>query len=63
MVSTPLSAVGVRRVSEDIREMLGHPPGLYWQVCWVAIAPVFLFFIIIFAFATYKPLELDGYKV
>ena len=39
---------GVQRFSNDIEEMLGFQPGLYWKVCWAAICPLFLFVSIYF---------------
>lgn len=37
---------GIRRFCRDVKEMLGFSPGWYWQLCWVAICPIFLLFII-----------------
>jgi hypothetical protein len=32
---------GVKRFSEDIRQMLGFYPGIYWRFCW-ALCPIFI---------------------
>uniref|UniRef100_UPI00398EB07C solute carrier family 6 member 4a isoform X2 n=1 Tax=Pristiophorus japonicus TaxID=55135 RepID=UPI00398EB07C len=37
---------GMKRFCRDVKEMLGFSPGWYWQICWVAISPIFLLFII-----------------
>ena len=33
---------GIRNFVADIREMLNFEPGVYWRVCWLALAPLFL---------------------
>uniref|UniRef100_A0A4W3IWV0 Transporter n=1 Tax=Callorhinchus milii TaxID=7868 RepID=A0A4W3IWV0_CALMI len=33
---------GMKRFCRDIKEMLGFSPGWFWQICWVAISPIFL---------------------
>ncbi|KAA8593829.1 hypothetical protein FQN60_004663 [Etheostoma spectabile] len=42
------------RFCNDIQLMLGFYPGLFWRVCWVAICPCFLLFIII-SFLAFPP--------
>ncbi|KAJ8267228.1 hypothetical protein GJAV_G00140030 [Gymnothorax javanicus] len=37
---------GMPRFCNDLHTMLGFSPGLFWRVCWVAICPTFLMFII-----------------
>ncbi|XP_030041558.1 sodium-dependent serotonin transporter [Microcaecilia unicolor] len=37
---------GITQFCNDVKEMLGFSPGWYWRVCWVAISPIFLLFII-----------------
>jgi len=34
--------VGVDRFSDDIEEMIGQRPGLYWRLCWKFVSPCFL---------------------
>ncbi|KAK0422183.1 hypothetical protein QR680_007417 [Steinernema hermaphroditum] len=53
---------GVTRFSEDIRQMLGKYPGLYWRVCW-SICPVFIgaIFIISVYHTNFSPLQLPNY--
>ncbi|XP_022230124.1 sodium-dependent dopamine transporter [Drosophila obscura] len=52
---------GTNRFSEDIRDMIGFPPGLYWQVCWRFVAPIFLLFITVYGLMGYEPLTYGDY--
>uniref|UniRef100_A0A8C8E3J3 Transporter n=1 Tax=Oryzias sinensis TaxID=183150 RepID=A0A8C8E3J3_9TELE len=45
---------GTSRFCNDIQVMLGFYPGCFWRVCWVAICPCFLLFIII-SFLAFPP--------
>lgn len=36
------SILGVDRFSEDIQQMMGFKPGLYWRLCWKFVSPAFL---------------------
>lgn len=45
---------GTNRFCSDIQVMLGFYPGCFWRVCWVAICPCFLLFIII-SFLAFPP--------
>ncbi|KAH8039997.1 hypothetical protein HPB51_009253 [Rhipicephalus microplus] len=33
---------GIRRFSDDIKEMLGFPVGSWWKFCWAVVAPFFI---------------------
>ncbi|XP_030369046.1 sodium-dependent dopamine transporter [Scaptodrosophila lebanonensis] len=52
---------GTDRFSEDIRDMIGFPPGRYWQVCWRFVAPIFLLFITVYGLIGYEPLTYGDY--
>ncbi|XP_063061861.1 solute carrier family 6 member 4a isoform X2 [Engraulis encrasicolus] len=53
---------GTSRFCSDVQLMLGFAPGLFWRVCWVAICPCFLLFII-YNFLRYPPdVSLFDYK-
>ncbi|XP_039613104.1 solute carrier family 6 member 4a isoform X1 [Polypterus senegalus] len=45
---------GMPRFCRDVEAMLGFSPGWYWKICWVAISPIFLLFIIV-SFVIYPP--------
>ncbi|KAG5281081.1 hypothetical protein AALO_G00067230 [Alosa alosa] len=53
---------GIQRFSNDIKSMLGYSPGLFWKVCWVAISPAFLAYIIVSSLLNPQPLTLFDYK-
>ncbi|KAJ6657152.1 hypothetical protein lerEdw1_002741 [Lerista edwardsae] len=52
---------GVDRFSEDIQEMMGFKPGLYWRLCWKFVSPAFLLFVVIVSIINFKPLTYDEY--
>ena len=33
---------GLKRFSDDVEEMLGFRPGLYWRICWKFVSPTFI---------------------
>jgi hypothetical protein len=33
---------GIKRISEDVKQMLGTKPGIFWIGTWCFVAPVFL---------------------
>lgn len=33
---------GVRQFSDDIQQMTGQRPSLYWRLCWKFVSPCFL---------------------
>uniref|UniRef100_A0A669DY11 Transporter n=1 Tax=Oreochromis niloticus TaxID=8128 RepID=A0A669DY11_ORENI len=53
---------GIHRFSNDVQAMLGKAPGLFWKVCWVAISPAFLAYIIVSSLLKAPPLALFDYK-
>lgn len=52
---------GTNRFCEDIQDMVGFYPGIYWRVCWKFVAPIFLLFIITYGLIGYEPLRYDTY--
>lgn len=52
---------GVDKFSEDIEQMLGQKPSLYWRVCWRYISPTFLFVILVFSIINNEQM-LEGYN-
>ncbi|OXB76113.1 UNVERIFIED_CONTAM: hypothetical protein H355_000212 [Colinus virginianus] len=52
---------GVDRFSEDIQQMMGFKPGLYWRLCWKFVSPAFLLFVVVVSIINFKPLTYDDY--
>uniref|UniRef100_A0A7N8XS99 Transporter n=1 Tax=Mastacembelus armatus TaxID=205130 RepID=A0A7N8XS99_9TELE len=52
---------GVDRFSEDIQQMMGFKPGLYWRLCWKFVSPAFLLFVVIASTLTSSGLKYDDY--
>ncbi|XP_036616642.1 sodium-dependent serotonin transporter-like [Trichosurus vulpecula] len=52
---------GIQQFCHDVKVMLGFSPGLFWRICWVAISPAFLAFIIISSLLDQSPLVLFNY--
>uniref|UniRef100_G3VR75 Transporter n=1 Tax=Sarcophilus harrisii TaxID=9305 RepID=G3VR75_SARHA len=53
---------GIQQFCHDVKVMLGYSPGLFWKICWVAISPAFLAFIIISSLLDQSPLVLFDYR-
>ncbi|OCU01692.1 sodium-dependent serotonin transporter [Xenopus laevis] len=53
---------GIQRFSNDVKSMLGFAPGIFWRICWVAISPAFLAFIIVSSLMDQPPLTLFDYR-
>uniref|UniRef100_A0A8C2I7J8 Transporter n=1 Tax=Cyprinus carpio TaxID=7962 RepID=A0A8C2I7J8_CYPCA len=56
-----IEAIGVDRFSDDIQEMIGQRPGLYWRLCWKFVSPCFLLFMVVVSFATFNPPKYGSY--
>lgn len=53
---------GTNRFCNDVQIMLGFYPGWFWRICWVAICPCFLLFIIISFLAFPPDVKLFDYR-
>ncbi|KAK6740779.1 hypothetical protein RB195_008930 [Necator americanus] len=53
---------GISQFVRDLKEMLGFEPGIYWRICWMFLAPVFLLMMILSSFIHYQPLTYQDYK-
>ncbi|XP_047014096.1 sodium-dependent dopamine transporter isoform X2 [Ictalurus punctatus] len=53
---------GVDRFSDDIQEMIGQRPGIYWRLCWKYVSPCFLLFMVVVSFATFNPPKYGSYS-
>ncbi|TNN19403.1 Sodium-dependent dopamine transporter [Schistosoma japonicum] len=52
---------GVDRFRQNIKQMLGFQPGIFWKICWKFIAPLFILFIVTFGLLNFQPLQLGDY--
>ncbi|XP_035213043.1 sodium-dependent dopamine transporter-like isoform X1 [Stegodyphus dumicola] len=52
---------GIGPFSENIREMIGHKPGIFWRLCWKFISPAFLIAVIGSAIFNNSPLKYQDY--
>lgn len=46
------------RFCDDVEQMIGSQPSMFWRVCWKFISPLFLFIILIFSLIDF--IALDG---
>lgn len=53
---------GYKRFSLDIKMMIGHEPNWYWKVCWIAVTPILMATILVFAIVQYAPVYYGSYK-
>ncbi|CAH1268037.1 SLC6A5 [Branchiostoma lanceolatum] len=51
---------GVRRLSANIKEMVGFEPNWYFKACWMVISPLMVLFIFIVSLVEYQPPTYDG---
>lgn len=54
-------AYGVNRFSGDIEMMIGHQPGIYWRICWMFVAPIFLLVILLYGIISFRPITYGPY--
>uniref|UniRef100_F7BDK0 Transporter n=2 Tax=Ornithorhynchus anatinus TaxID=9258 RepID=F7BDK0_ORNAN len=52
---------GVGQFSDDIEQMIGRRPGLYWRLCWKFVSPCFLLFVVVVSIVTFKPPNYGNY--
>ncbi|XP_058148632.1 sodium-dependent dopamine transporter [Dasypus novemcinctus] len=52
---------GVGQFSDDIQQMIGQRPGLYWRVCWKFVSPCFLLFVVVVSIVTFRPPHYGAY--
>ncbi|XP_045505160.1 sodium-dependent noradrenaline transporter-like [Colias croceus] len=53
---------GLKRFSDDVEEMLGFRPGIYWRICWKFVSPVFIIGVVVFGLLYQQPLQYQHYK-
>lgn len=52
---------GVRQFSDDIKQMTGQRPSLYWRLCWKFVSPCFLLFVVVVSVVTFRPPHYGDY--
>ncbi|KAJ1070227.1 hypothetical protein K5549_006775 [Capra hircus] len=52
---------GVWQFSDDIKQMTGRRPSLYWRLCWKFVSPCFLLFVVVVSIATSRPPHYGAY--
>uniref|UniRef100_A0A667FVY7 Transporter n=1 Tax=Lynx canadensis TaxID=61383 RepID=A0A667FVY7_LYNCA len=52
---------GVRQFSDDIQQMTGRRPSLYWRLCWKFVSPCFLLFVVVVSVVTFRPPHYGAY--
>uniref|UniRef100_A0A8I3PQT8 Transporter n=2 Tax=Canis lupus familiaris TaxID=9615 RepID=A0A8I3PQT8_CANLF len=50
-----------RQFSDDIKQMTGQRPSLYWRVCWKFVSPCFLLFVVVVSIVTFRPPHYGAY--
>lgn len=52
---------GVRRLSNNLKEMTGQGANIYFMVCWLVVAPILITVILVFAVIQFKPARYEDY--
>ncbi|XP_004845195.1 sodium-dependent dopamine transporter isoform X1 [Heterocephalus glaber] len=52
---------GVQQFSDDIKQMTGRRPSLYWRLCWKLVSPCFLLFVVVVSVVTFRPPHYGAY--
>jgi len=52
---------GNERFCANVKEMLGHYPGIWWRLCWKYFSPVIIIGILIFSVIKYEPAQYGTY--
>ncbi|XP_021918357.1 sodium-dependent noradrenaline transporter-like isoform X2 [Zootermopsis nevadensis] len=53
---------GLERFSQDVEDMLGTKPGLYWRICWKFVSPAFIIGVVMFGLLYQQPLKYNEYN-
>ncbi|XP_051007031.1 sodium-dependent dopamine transporter [Acomys russatus] len=52
---------GVQQFSDDIKQMTGQRPNLYWRLCWKLVSPCFLLYVVVVSIVTFRPPHYGAY--
>ncbi|XP_013789084.1 sodium- and chloride-dependent glycine transporter 1-like [Limulus polyphemus] len=53
---------GINRYCDDIAQMIGFKPNIYWRVSWTVTTPLIMLGILIFSWVTYTPAKFAEYS-
>uniref|UniRef100_UPI003AAF917F sodium- and chloride-dependent GABA transporter ine n=1 Tax=Centroberyx gerrardi TaxID=166262 RepID=UPI003AAF917F len=52
---------GVKRLSDNLEEMTGKRPNIFFRMCWLIVAPLLITVILVFAIIQFKPARYEEY--
>ncbi|GFO44117.1 eukaryotic translation initiation factor 3 subunit f [Plakobranchus ocellatus] len=52
---------GCNRFYQDMTLMYGSQPNIWWKICWMALSPLLIVFILVFACVDYSPATYGSY--
>ncbi|KAJ8412400.1 hypothetical protein AAFF_G00127360 [Aldrovandia affinis] len=52
---------GVKRLSQNVEEMTGKKPNIFFRVCWTVISPVLVSVLLVFSIIQFKPARYENY--
>ncbi|XP_030648789.1 sodium- and chloride-dependent GABA transporter ine [Chanos chanos] len=52
---------GVKRLSQNLEEMTGKKPSIFFRACWLVICPVLITVILVFSVIQFKPARYESY--
>ncbi|XP_037543956.1 sodium- and chloride-dependent GABA transporter ine [Nematolebias whitei] len=52
---------GVKRLSNNLEEMTGRKPNIFFRLCWLIVDPVLITVILIFSIIQFKPARYENY--
>ncbi|XP_014241849.1 sodium-dependent noradrenaline transporter [Cimex lectularius] len=52
---------GLERFCQDVQDMIGSKPGIYWRICWKFISPSFLIAVIVSGLVNHETLTYGNY--
>ncbi|XP_022645963.1 sodium- and chloride-dependent GABA transporter 1-like isoform X1 [Varroa destructor] len=53
---------GVNRYYQNLTDMIGYRPCIWWKICWVALTPAVCLGVFIFSLVQYRPLRYIDYE-